>query len=176
MANERKHTKLRASSVSKADLDIKRTGITSEYYAPPAAQYHLLTHAHTDHLIGLSSIASSSASGSNVTIICSEETKALVLAYETKNARTNFDREEEDSRRTSVASDNELEHEYDIKKEYKLNLSKGPESERKRKQAPEVPRQRKRPKKLYEGLGPRSLEVVTRSGERQCAWLDCFVS
>jgi glyoxylase-like metal-dependent hydrolase (beta-lactamase superfamily II) len=59
----------------------ERSGV----YRAPQAQYLLLTHAHTDHLHGLSNLHN------NCTIICSENTKALLLNYERRKDRAEFD-------------------------------------------------------------------------------------
>ncbi|KAJ9107722.1 hypothetical protein QFC21_001182 [Naganishia friedmannii] len=52
----------------------------------PAAQYYLLTHAHTDHLTGLDNAST------NIIIVCSKVTKGLVLNYERERDRIAFDR------------------------------------------------------------------------------------
>ncbi|PWN36151.1 uncharacterized protein FA14DRAFT_190064 [Meira miltonrushii] len=56
----------------------------ASHYSPPHIQ--LLSHPHTDHLVGLSSLSQHSAP-----IYCSETTKRLLLALERKEDRIRFD-------------------------------------------------------------------------------------
>ncbi|KAJ9115893.1 hypothetical protein QFC22_005036 [Naganishia vaughanmartiniae] len=59
----------------------------------PAAQFYLLTHAHTDHLTGLDSAST------NIIIICSAVTKGLVLNYERERDRIAFDKKTVEKRK-----------------------------------------------------------------------------
>lgn len=65
----------------------------STYHEAPTAQYYFLTHAHTDHLGGLSNMHN------NCTIYCSEETKALLLNYEKMADRMDYDKKMSDLQR-----------------------------------------------------------------------------
>jgi hypothetical protein len=111
-------------------------------YEAPEAQYYLLTHAHTDHLTGLSNLHD------NCTIICSEETKALLLNYERIKDRKVYDT----ALAAIIAEAVKGDHgEYWVRNEIKKRgLSE---------------------KKVYEGLRGREKEV---GNER--IWVDCIVS
>lgn len=107
----------------------------------PAAQYYLLTHAHTDHLVGLTDLHN------NCTIICSQETKALLLNYERVKDRIDYDRALEQASRCAEEAGHS--HEWVISEMTKRGMVE---------------------RKIYEGL--RRTQGV--SGTRM--QLDCIVS
>jgi glyoxylase-like metal-dependent hydrolase (beta-lactamase superfamily II) len=53
---------------------------------PVAPKLHLLTHTHSDHVLGLSSKSFGS------TVVCSEDAKQMLLRHEVENERTMFER------------------------------------------------------------------------------------
>jgi glyoxylase-like metal-dependent hydrolase (beta-lactamase superfamily II) len=59
------------------------TGLPSDY--PVAPKLHLLTHTHSDHLLGLSSKSFGYA------VVCSEDAKQMLLRHEASHERSMFE-------------------------------------------------------------------------------------